>query len=104
MLYTCVCSYVDTDTEVLNQLCDQISEELDAEPRPQVRPSTWHSRMEKREESWEGTRNVIFEHVLANEDLPDSNVRMIVFINIVFQLIRTKSSCSCVPLLIYGLN
>ena len=75
------CTYVDTDTETLNQLCDQISEELDAVSRPRARPSTWHRRMEKREESWEGIRNVIFECVLANEDLPESNVSFIVSIS-----------------------
>lgn len=65
------------DIDSLNSLCCEISQALGSE-RTLLRniygPSDWHRRMERREECWEGSRELIFEYVIKNEALLEANV------------------------------
>ena len=65
------------DIDSLNILCCEVSQALRLE-RTSLRtlqgPSDWHCRMERREECWEGSRELIFEHIVKNEALLEANV------------------------------
>ena len=61
----------------MDKLCEEIIKDLKLvrSQASEGRLSDWHQRMERSEESWESMRQQIFECVIANEALPDCNVR-----------------------------
>jgi len=71
------------DTTSLNELCAEISQALESErafARTLQRSSDWHHRIERREEYWEGSRQLIFENIIRNQGLPDPNVTKCIFV------------------------
>ena len=65
------------DIDGLNILCHEVSQALGSERallRTTQGPSDWHRRMDRREECWEGSRESMFEYVVINEALLETNV------------------------------
>ena len=68
------------DTAALNRLCEEIHAELEAMRRgiritsSQPQRNDWQSRIERREESWEGVRHKLFEGMVNKEGYPQINV------------------------------
>ena len=65
------------DIDSLNILCCEVSQALRSEStslRTLQGSSDWHRCMERREECWEGSRELIFEHIVKNEALLEANV------------------------------
>lgn len=67
-------------TTELNHLCEEIHSELEAmrsgirSSAPLIRRNDWQSRIERREESWEGVRHKLFECMIAKEGYPQIDV------------------------------
>lgn len=72
-----VTGHLAGDMDSLNVLCHDVSEALRSEKtllRTLQGSSDWHQRMDRREESWEGSRELIFETVIKNQALMEANV------------------------------
>ena len=61
-------------TSELNHLCDDIAKELGNTRTPLQNKGKWQDRIDRREETWEKIRSVIFEHVISKEGYPEVSV------------------------------
>jgi len=68
----------DAATVDLNLVYDQIRSELKAHQLGvrfnRDRPSEWHSRISRREESWDEIRNMLLDSVVCNQSILYNNV------------------------------